>query len=120
MNAVRRKLADLLLDMSEKAMDGLDAENPCTKAMKMKGADRSALLRSDIERICTEISMVEAGRVLATSARLRSSSAEAAEGHRKKLVDIATKVLARVEKKSGPLNLPLECRHFLVSLSENP
>ena len=101
-------------------MDGLDAESPCMKAMWMKGPDRSALLRSDIERICTEISVVEAGRVLAISARLRSSNTEAVERRRKKLVDIASGVVARVEKKGGPLNLPLQCRHFLVSLSETP
>ena len=101
-------------------MDGLDGESPCTKAMKMKGSDRSALLRSDIERICAEISIVEAGRILAITAKLRSSNTEAAERHRKKLVAIASKVVARVEKKGGPLNLPSRCRDLLVNPSENP
>ena len=120
MNAIRRKLADLLVNMSRKAMDGLDGESPCTKAMKMKGSDRSALLRSDIERICAEISIVEAGRILAITAKLRSSNTEAAERHRKKLVAIASKVVARVEKEGGPLNLPSRCRDLLVNPSENP
>jgi len=119
MNPIRKKLADLLLDASTKAMDGLDAENPCTKAMKAKGSDGSALLRSDIERICTEIGIVEAGRILAITTKLRAASPKAAEKHRKKLVDIASKVVARVENKGGPLHLPLQCRHFLAHLSES-
>ena len=120
MNAIRRKLADLLLNMSRKAMDGLDPESACTKAMKMKGSDRSALLQSDIERICSEVSIVEAGRILAISAKLRSSNTKAGERRKKKLVDIASKVVARVEEKGGPLNLPLQCRDLLINLQENP
>jgi hypothetical protein len=120
MNAIRKKLADLLLDMSSKALDGLDAESPCTRAMGMKSSERSALLRSDIERVCTEISIVEAGRLLAISAKLRSSSTEARERHRKRLVDIASGVVARLERKRGSLSLPLLCRDFLVNLPGNP
>ena len=120
MNAMKRKLADLLVDMSRRAFDAPDAGNPCTKATGMKGSDRPALLRDDIERICAEISIVEAGRILAISAKLRSSNTEATERHRKRLVAIASDVVARVERKGGSLSLPLQCRDFLVNLPGNP
>jgi len=119
-NTIRRKLADLLFEMSRKAMDELDGESPCTKAMKKKSADTSALLRSDIERLCAEIRVMEAGRVLAIYAKLKASNTEATEKQRKKLVDIASKVIARVEKNGGPLNLPSQCREFLINVSGNP
>lgn len=114
MNPIRKKLADLLTKMSQKGLSSLDPKSPC--ARKIKKVDREKLLKEDITRICQEIGMMEATRLLSLSAKLSVASNEEIHDLKMNIRTISTKVVDRVEKKTGKLNFPVECRNLLLSL----
>jgi len=98
-------------------MDTMEAESPCARSLR--GLDRDALLEKDIQRICDELSTLEAGRVLRLGAGSMLSGAGDADKDKKNEKEIKSlvfKVVKRVEKKDGSLNLPPECQDSLINL----
>jgi hypothetical protein len=114
MNLIKRKLADLLNEMSKKGMEKMDPKSSCAKSMK--DSDRQTLLKEDIERICEEVSILETGKILKLSSKLMWSGEAKKEEYKEDIKSIASKVLKRVEKKGGKLNLPEQCRDLLMNL----
>ena len=98
----------------KKGLDTMEAESPCARSLK--GLDRDALLNKDIQRICDELSTLEAGRILSLSAKFIVSDAGDVEKHRKEIKSLVLEVVKRVEKKDGGLNLPPECQDLLINL----
>jgi len=95
----------------------MEAESPCARSLR--GLDRDALLEKDIQRICDELSTLEAGRVLRLGAGSMLSGAGDADKDKKNEKEIKSlvfKVVKRVEKKDGSLNLPPECQDSLINL----
>lgn len=95
-------------------MDTMEAESPCARSLK--GLDRDALLKKDIQRICDDLSTLEAGRILSLSAKFMLSDAEDVEKYREEIKSLVFEVLKRVENKYGGLNLPPECQDLLINL----
>lgn len=114
MNPIKKKLADFLFEMSKNSMDALDHKSPCVKSLK--NLDRDTLLKEDVQRICDEISILEAGKNMSLSTKLKLSNTGDADGYKNKMKSIAFEVVKRVEKKTGNLNLPPECRDLLMNL----
>jgi hypothetical protein len=114
MNLIKRKMADFLNKMSKKGMEKMDPKNSCAKSLK--NSDRQALLKEDIERICNEMSILEAGKIFKLATKLMSSDSTNKDMDRKEIKSMASKVLKRVEKKGGKLNLPQQCRDLLMNL----
>jgi hypothetical protein len=114
MNPIRKKLANLLNEMSKKGMEKMDPESSCAKSLE--DLDTEALLKEDIQRISDEVGLLEAGKILKLSAKLRLSGKEDKDEYRDDIKSIASKVLKRVEKKGGKLNLPEQCRNLLMNL----
>ena len=114
MNLIRKKLADFLNEMSKKGMNKMDPDSSCAKSLE--DLDKKALLKEDIQRISDEVSILEAGKILRLSAKLRWSGKADKDEYREDIKSIASKVLKRVEKKGGKLNLPEQCRNLLMNL----
>ena len=114
MNPIKKKLANFLYEMSKKSMNAMDPESPCARSLK--NLDRDALLKKDIQNICDEIGILETGKILSLFSKLMLSSIEDADKYKKEIELIAYKVVKRVEDKPGILNLPPECRDFLLKL----
>ena len=114
-NPIRKKLSNILLDMSKKGLQNIDESSSCAKKIKAPGSEE--LLKGDIDRICSEISIVEVTRVITLSAQIQVSSDA---GHLKQLKrdlkNISTIAIQRLEKKTGKLNFPNECRNLLLNL----
>ena len=101
----------------KKGLDTMEAERPCARSLK--ALDRDALLNKDIQRICDELSTLEAGRILSLSAKFIVSDAGDVDKYKKnekKIKSLVFEVLKRVEKKDGGLNLPQECQDLLINL----
>ena len=107
-------MADFLNKMSKKGIERIDPKSSCAKSLK--NSDRQVLLKEDIERICEEVSILETGKILKLSSKLMWSGEAKKEEYRKDIRSIASKVLKRVEKKGGKLNLPQQCRELLMNL----
>jgi len=114
MNLIKKKLADFLNEMSKKGIDKMDPKSSCAKSLK--DLDRETLLKEDIERICDEMRVLEAGKILRLSNKLMWSGTANKDEFRKEIKSMASKVLKRVEKKGGKLNLPRQCRDLLMNL----
>jgi hypothetical protein len=104
----------LLTGEVKKGLDQIEAESPCARSLK--GLDRDALLKRDVQRICDELSTLEAGRILRLSAKFIVSDVGDAEKYRKEMKSIVFEVMKRMEKKYGRLNLPRECQDLLKNL----
>jgi len=104
----------LLTGEVKKGLDTMEAESPCARSLK--GLDRDALLNKDIQRICDELSILEAGRILSLSATFIVSDAGDVEKYRKQMKSLVFEVVKRMEKKDGGLNLPQECQDVLINL----
>ena len=117
MNPIKKKLASFLTDVIKNGMDTMDAESPCARSLK--GLDRDALLEKDVNRLCDELSTLEAGRALRLGAGFMLSGAGDVDKYRKNKKEIESlvlEVLKRVERKDGSLSLPPECQDFLINL----
>ncbi|MFH1503797.1 MAG: hypothetical protein ABIH08_00170 [Candidatus Omnitrophota bacterium] len=114
MNPIKNKLADFLFEKAKSGMDQINSQSPCAKALE--NLDRESVLRKDIQRICDEVNMIEAGTILSLSARIKAAKQEDKAKHKKEIKAIAAIVVKRVEEKSGKLNLPEECRDLLMNL----
>jgi hypothetical protein len=114
MNPIKKKLADFLSEMSKKGMEEMDPDSSCAKSLE--DLDKQSLLKEDIQRISDEVSILEAVKILKLSAQLRWSDKADSDRYREDIKSMASKVLKRVEKKGGKLNLPEQCRELLISL----
>lgn len=114
MNPIKKKLADFLTDVIGQDMDAMDAESPCARSLKR--LDRDALLEKDIQLICNELSTLETGKILRLAVKRTSSDTEDAGRYREEMKSMASEVVKRVENEHGSLNLPPECRDFLINL----
>ena len=117
MNPIKRKLANFLTGEVKKGLDTMEEESPCARSLK--GLDRDALLEKDVNRLCDELSTLEAGRILSLGAGFMLSGAGDADKYKKnekEIKSLVLEVLKRVEKKHGSLNLPPECQDLLINL----
>ena len=117
MNPIKRKLANFLTGVVKKGMDTMEAESPCARSLKR--LDRDALLEKDVNRLCDELSTLEAGRALRLGAGSMLSGAGDAEKDKKnekEIKSLVSEVVKRVEKKGGSLNLPPECQDLVINL----
>lgn len=107
-------MADFLNKMGKKGIERMDPKSSCAKSLK--NSDRREFLKEDIERICDEMSVLEAGKIFKLATKLMSSDSKNKDMDRKEIKSMASKVLKRVEKKGGKLNLPQQCRDLLMNL----
>ena len=114
MNPIRKKLADLLISMSKEGIKAIDPNSTCARSSS--NLDRKTILKEDINRICDEVSIIEAGKLLSLSAKLMASNQEHSQKNKQQIKEISSSVVDRVEKKAGKLNLPKECRNLLINL----
>ena len=112
MNPITKKLADSLMEAGRRKLETMDPDSACAKALQ--NSDREACLNEDVQRICNEISTLEAGRILKLSLQLKRAGAEDTNRHKEALRGMASTIMERVEKKTGNLNFPLECRGLLL------
>jgi len=91
MNPIKKKPADFLNGMSKKSIDKMDPKRSCAKSLQ--NVDREMLLKEDIQRICDEMSVL----------------------YRKEIQSMASVILKRMEKKTGKLNLPQQCRDLAMN-----
>jgi len=117
MNPIKRKLANFLTGEVKKGLDTMEEESPCARSLK--GLDRDVLLEKDVNRLCDELSTLEAGRILSLGAGFMLSAAGDADKYKKnekEIKSLVLEVLKRVERKDGSLNLPPECQDLLINL----
>ncbi len=115
MNPVKRKLGQELTAAIKKGMDEMELDTLCAKALD--GLDRDALLKKDVNRLCDELGTLEAGRILGLGTKfLGAGNTNGYKKNREEIRSLVLKVVKRVEKKYGGLNLPKECRDLLINL----
>ena len=114
MNPIKKKLAGFLISMAQKGMKTIDPNSPCARASN--NSDRETLLKEDIDRISAEVSIIEAGKLLKLSTKSIASNQEPSQKNKQQIKEIFSKIVDRVEKKTGKLNLPKECRNLLMDL----
>jgi len=115
MNPIKKKLARELTEAIKVAMDKTDPDTSCARAIE--GLDRNALLIRDVNRLCDELSTLEAGKILSLGNEvLGAGNANAYRKKREEIRSLMFKAMKRVEKKYGGLSLPKECEDSLISL----
>jgi hypothetical protein len=115
MNPVKRKLAQELTEAIKGGMNKADSDTSCAKALE--ALDLDALLEKDVNRLCDELSTLEAGKVLSLGNRVLSAgNANVYKRNMEELRSLVLKAVKRVEKKFGGLSLPKECRDLLTNL----
>ena len=113
-NPIRKKLADFLISIGKNGIKTMDPDSLCARSFN--NSDREVLLKEDINRICEEVSIIEAGKLLNLSTKLITSNQEQSQKNKQQIKEISSAIIGRVEKKIGKLNLPLECRELLMNL----
>ena len=115
MNPVKKKLAQELTEAIKGGIDRMDHDTSCAKALEE--LDRDALLEKDVNRLCDELSTLEAGKILSLGNKvLGAGNANVYEKSREELRSLVFKGVKRVEKKYGGLSLPKECGNLLIDL----
>ena len=114
MNPITKKLADRLKEVGRRKLEAMNPDSACAKALQ--NSDREACLNEDVQRICNEISILEAGRIMKLSLKLKGTGADDTNSTKDELRVMASKIMERVEKKTGNLHFPLECRGLLLDL----
>lgn len=114
MNIMRKKLADLLRNAAYTGIKKINPECECAKALNAVNVE--AVLKEDIDRICNEISIAEIMRFLGLAARLKNAPAEEKAQIKNEIKKVSEDAVARIEKKSGRLKIPDECRFLLLNL----
>ncbi len=114
MNALRRKLAQILTDAAEKGIAALDPFSP--DAEELKKTDTYNVIREDIDKICKTISAVEVAKIFSLSVRLRAVPEEKRGPIKDELKKIAQDAIVRAEDKLGKLKTPEHYRRLLFQL----
>jgi hypothetical protein len=114
MNILKYKMAEVLTDAAKKGLKLLDKGSPCAKALKRIDFDKA--LKEDIGRICDKTSFIEASRLLSLYSRLHMTKGDEDETLKNDLKRVAEDLVERVEKESGRLNIPKQCRQLLLNL----
>ena len=114
MNPIKKKLARMLLSMGKSGMKQIDPKSSCAK--KIKNDNSLELLKEDINRICEELSLGEAMKIIKISSTMQFSSDSARDNTKDDIKKISLKVVKRVESSGKKLNFPVECRNLLLSL----
>ena len=115
MNPIKKKLADFLFEMSRKAVDAMDPKSPYARSLK--NLDGDELLKKDIQRICDEVRILEAAKILSLSTKLMLSNTGDSDRYKKEIKSIASEIVKRVENKTG--DLTPESRYLLMNLWED-
>ena len=74
MNPIKKRLAKSLTAVAKKGMEAMDPDNACARSLQdlERGAD--AVVAEAIQRICDEISILEAAKLVRLSAMLTNGS----------------------------------------------
>jgi hypothetical protein len=116
MNPIKRKLARSLTEAAEKGMEAMDPDSPCARSLQASESDAHAVLAEAIERICDEISILEAAKLVRLAALLKSSKAADVDKYKTEIRTLALRVVERVERNTGSLEVPPACRALLLNL----
>ena len=115
MNPLRKKFASMMVTTAHEEIGKLDKDSPHLKALQ--GVDVDKVLSEDLSRICEDISMGEMMKIMPLIARLRiAGAAREHEALKGEIREIALKVVERVERKGGKLQVPASCRDLLMIL----
>ena len=115
MNPIKKRLSQEFTEVIKGGIDKLDQDTSCAKALKE--LDQDALLEKDVNRLCDELSTLEAGKILSLGKKvLGASNANVDKKSREKLRSLVFMGIKRVEKKYGGLGLPKECGDLLINL----
>lgn len=114
MNLLRRKLASFLMDSSQRGINALDANSPCTAVLER--TDVESILAEDIRQICKTASYAEITKILCLAAWMKSVPKGKRQGIKGELKRIAEGIVARTEMKCGKLRIPDSFRHLLLNL----
>jgi len=115
MNPARHRLSAFLIKTAHKGMNSLEPQSECAKALsKIKDVD--AVITETVEKICQAATLAEITKFLFLVARLKTTSGQKREAIKNDIKKIAEALVARVEAKSGPLNLPQACRLILLGV----
>jgi len=114
MNPIKKKLAHELTEAIKGGIDRMDHDTSCVKALEE--LDRDTLLEKDVNRLCDELSTLEAGKILSLGNKvLGAGNANVYEKSSEKIRSLVFKAVKRAEKKYGGLSLPKECRDLLLN-----
>jgi len=116
MNPMKKRLAESLTEAARKGMEAMDPDNPCARSLQASESDADAVVAEAIQRICDEISILEAAKLVRLSAMLKSSKAEAADKYKTQIRRLALGIVERVERNTGSLDVPPACRALLLNL----
>ena len=105
MNPIKKKLARMLLSMGKSGMKQIDPKSSCAK--KIKNDNSLELLKEDINRICEELSLGEAMKIIKISSTMQFSSDSARDNTKDDIKKISLKVVKRVESSGKKLNFPV-------------
>lgn len=97
-------------------MEAMDPDNPCARSLQALESDADAVVAEAIQRICDEISILEAAKLVRLSATLKSSKAEDADKYKTEIRRLALRIVERVERNTGSLDVPPACRALLLNL----
>ena len=115
MNPVRHKLSSFLIETAHKDINALDPQSVCAKELnKIKDVD--AVIAETVEKICQAATSAEITKFLFLVARLKTTSGQKREAIKGDIKKIAEALIARIEAKSGPLNLSQSCRLVLLGI----
>ena len=116
MNPMKKRLAESLTEAARKGMEAMDPDNPCARSLQASESDADAVVAEAIQRICDEISILEAAKLVRLSATLKSSKAEDADKYKTEIRRLALRIVERVERNTGSLDVPPACRALLLNL----
>lgn len=110
---LRNKMADILTDAAHKGLAHIDPNSAL--GVELGKIDVEAVLKDDIEKICSHVSFFELTRILALAAQLKAD--EKKQGQMKaELKGIVQPLLERVESNSGKLKIPESLRTMIFNL----
>ena len=111
-------MSAFLNSVAHREMAKLNPESQCAKELREINADD--VIKTEIDRICAVASMMEMATLLSLGARLKKISAqehdEMRDDIRGDIKQMAEKLVARTERGSGELRIPISCRQLLLNL----
>ena len=114
MNLVRRKMSSFMAEAAHRGIEALDSRSPC--AVELMKMDVDTMIRREVDRVCDGATFSEVMRILALGVQLEVTSGDTQEAVRGDLREIMLGIVERVERESGELQVPENCRELLLNL----
>ncbi|MBF0384256.1 MAG: hypothetical protein HQL27_00140 [Candidatus Omnitrophica bacterium] len=110
---LRNKMAEVLTEEAKKSMRYLDKTSPLMK--ELKKLDIETILKEDIRKICDKASFSETTKIMGMAVKYKLPGPDKHE-LKEDFKGMIKEMIARVERDSGMLKLPPDCREMLYDL----